>query len=155
MATNNAINLAIPTSNTVSVTQASGAISIETLEVLQTDTGFASWTGAGAYYDDTTLGEFTVSRGGTGYIKGVLVTWTGPQTVTGLTAGNCYHIYIDDTGTIGKASTRTDALFSDYICLFECLRDSNLPTNNQITVKENHPYNFPVNTSNYLHNTVG
>lgn len=42
MATNNAINLAIPTSSTMSVTQAAVAISIETLEVLQTDTGFAS-----------------------------------------------------------------------------------------------------------------
>jgi hypothetical protein len=154
MATNNAINLSTPKSTTLSVTQTGGAISISTPAVLQTDTGFASWTGAGAYFDDTTLGTFKLLRGGTGYIKGVLVTWVA-QDVTGLTAGNCYYIYIDSTGTIGKTATRTDALFMDYIVLFECLRDSTAPTNIQITVRENHPYQFPVESSNYDHNIIG
>jgi hypothetical protein len=39
--------------------------------------------------------------------------------------------------------------------LFECLRDSTPVTNNQITVKENHPYNFAVQPSVYLHKTIG
>ena len=155
MATNNAINLATPTSTTLVISQTSGALSINTPAVLQTGTGFATWGGAGVYFDDTTLGDFVLKRPGTGYIKGVLVSWTAPQTVNGLAAGNCYHIYIDSTGTIGKTATRTDALFEDNIVLFECLRDSTAPTNNQVTVKENHPYSFEVEPSNYLHDVIG
>jgi len=87
-------------------------------------TGFATWIGAGNYYDDSVLGDFEVLRGGTGYIKGVPVSWAGAQTETGMTAGNTYYIYIDDTGTIGKTTTGSLATFEDYIVLFECLRDS-------------------------------
>lgn len=118
-------------------------------------TGFVSWTGAGNYFDDTTLGSFTVLRGGTGYIKGQLISWTGGQTTAGLTAGNTYYIYMDSTGTIGKTSSRTDQLFLDNIVLFECLRDSTPVTNNQVTVKENHPYDYPAEVSNYEHNNIG
>jgi hypothetical protein len=118
-------------------------------------TGFVSWTGAGNYFDDTTLGSFSVLRGGTGYIKGKLVSWAGPQTVAGLTAGNTYYIYIDSTGTIGSTATRTDQLFIDNIVLFECLRDSTPVTNNQVTVKENHPYDYPATVSNYEHDNIG
>ena len=143
------------TANRLDITNGTNTIDIDTLSVLQTDTGFATWTGTGSYYDDTTLGQFDVLRGGTGYIKGVLVSWAGSQNVTGMISGTAYYIYIDDTGTIGKASSRTDALYIDYIVLFQCWRDASLPTNNQKTVKENHSYNFPVNSSNYLHNTVG
>ena len=118
------------------------------------DTGFYSWAAGGPYFDDTTLGTFQLLVGGTGYIKNKRITWAA-QNIAGMTAGNCYWIYIDSTGTIGKTSTRTDALFTDNIVLFECLRDSTPVTNNQVTVKENHSYNFQANASNYLHDVVG
>ena len=143
------------TSTTLIPTGGAGTLAIETEPVLQTDTGFTSWSAVGPYFDDTVLGDFTVLVGGTGYIKGVPVTWAGGQSVTGLTAGNTYWIYIDDTGTIGVTSTRTNQMFFDYIVLFECLRDSTPVTNNQVTVKENHPYDFPVAASNYVHETLG
>jgi hypothetical protein len=116
--------------------------------------GFYSWAAAAPYFDDTTLGTFKLLVGGTGYIKGKVITWVA-QNITGLTAGNTYWIYIDPTGTIGKASARTDALFVDNIVLFECMRDSTAVTNNQVTVKENHPYNFQTEVSNYDHDVIG
>jgi len=128
------------------VVSASGALSIFT--------GFFSWAGGAPYFDDTTLGSFTVSQGGTGFIKSVTVTWAAGQTVTGLTAGNTYLIYIDDTGTIGKTTTISQATYEDYIVLFECLRDST-GTNNQYTVKENHPSDFAPAVSYYLHESIG
>jgi hypothetical protein len=143
------------TGQTLVVTNGAGTINVDTQIVLQTDTGFGTWSAGGPYFDDTTLGSFTVLVGGTGFIKGVPITWTGPQTVAGMTAGNTYYIYMDSTGTIGKVDTRTDALYEDNIVLFECLRDSTPVTNNQLTVKENHPYTMPVETSNYLHDVVG
>jgi hypothetical protein len=118
-------------------------------------TGFESWDGGAPYYDDTTLGSFTVSQSGTGYIYGDPVTWTAPQTVTGLVAGTLYWIYIDSTGTIQKTSTFSESLYKDNIVLFECLRDSTAPTNNQLTVKENHPYDFQPAVSVYTHRALG
>jgi hypothetical protein len=118
------------------------------------DSGFYSWAAAAPYFDDTTLGTFQLLVGGTGYIKDQRVTWTA-QNVAGMTAGNTYWIYIDNTGTIGKASARTDALFVDNIVLFECMRDSTAVANNQVTVKENHLYTFQPGPSNYLHDVVG
>ena len=120
----------------------------------QNFTGFSSWAAGSPYFDDTTLGTFRILVGGTGYIKSKKVTWVA-QNITGLTAGNTYFIYIDNTGTIGKTTTRTDALFTDNIVLFECLRDSTPITNNQVTVKENHPYDFQAQPSNYLHDVIG
>lgn len=117
-------------------------------------TGFQSWLGAGAYFDDTTLGTFKLLRGGTGYIKGKLITWAA-QDYVGMVAGNCYFIYIDSAGTIGAATAHTDTLYENNIILFECLRDSTPVTNNQLTVCENHPYSFQVQPSNYLHDTIG
>ena len=121
------------------------------------DTGFYAWSGAAPYFDDTTLGSFTIlaAGAGSGYIKGRLIEWAGPQTVTSMTSGSTWFIYIDEDGVIGKASTRTDALFVDNIVLFECLYDETAGTKQQHTVRENHPYSFPVASSNYLHNTVG
>jgi hypothetical protein len=120
----------------------------------QNFSGFYSWAAGAPYFDDTTLGTFKLLVGGTGYIKSKKVTWVA-QNITGLTAGNCYFIYIDSTGTIGKATSRTDALFTDNIVLFECLRDSTPVTNNQLTVAENHPYDFQAQPSNYLHDVIG
>ena len=117
-------------------------------------TGFYSWAAAGPYFDDATLGTFKLLVAGTGYIQGQKVTWVA-QNITGMTAGNTYFIYIDSTGTIGKTTTRTDALFEDNIVLFECLRDSTAVTNNQVTVKENHEYSYPTTASNYEHDVIG
>ena len=139
----------------LTVTPGANTITIAANASLTLATGFATWGGAGNYFDDTTLGSFTILRPGTGYINGVLVSWLGSQTVAGMTAGNTYYIYIDNTGTIGKTPTRTNALYQDNIVLFECLRDSTPVTNNQITVKENHPYQFEVAVSNYNHDVIG
>lgn len=141
--------------STIVYTTGVNTLALDVNAGLKITTGFATWTGAGAYFDDTTLGDFTVLRGGTGYINSKPITWAGPQTVTGLTTGNTYFIYIDSTGTIGKTAVFSDALFTDNIVLFECLRDSTPVTNNQITVKENHSYNFAVQPSVYLHKTIG
>jgi hypothetical protein len=142
-------------SGTINFTTGAHTLAIDANASLQITTGFASWGGAGNYFDDTTLGSFTILRPGTGYIHSKLVSWTAPQTVAGMTAGNTYYIYIDSTGTIGKTPTLSDALYADNIVLFECLRDSTPVTNNQITVKDNHPYQFPEESSFYLHEVVG
>jgi hypothetical protein len=117
--------------------------------------GIASWGGSGAYFDDTTLGSFTLSRAGTGYIKGKPVSWAGGQTVTGLAAGTLYWMCIDSTGTLVKFDAFASTIFTDNIPLFECLRDSTSGTNNQYTVREDHPYWVEANTSIYLHNVIG
>ena len=141
-------------SDVLTFTAGANTLEIVPSEALLHATGFATWGGAGNYYDDTTLGEFEVLRAGTGYIKGVLTAWAGAQTVTGMTAGNTYYIYMDDTGTIGKTTSGALATFEDYIVLFECLRDST-GTNIQYTVKENHPYDFDPTISLYLHEVIG
>lgn len=117
-------------------------------------TGFYSWAAAAPYYDATTLGTFDLLVGGTGYIRGKLVTWVA-QTITGMTSGATWFIYIDATGTIGKTSTRTDALFVNNIPLFECLYDETTGTKQQHVARENHAYNYPVSVSNYEHAVIG
>lgn len=130
-----------------------GEIYADTIQRME-DTGFYSWAAGAPYFDDTTLGTFQLLVGGTGYIKGKLVTWVA-QNIAGMTSGATWWIYIDSTGTIGKTSTRTDALFVNNIVLFECLYDETLVTKQQHTARENHPYSYPVGVSNYLHDTVG
>ena len=142
------------TLSTIQYTTGAGTLALD-CQVAQALSGFASWDGAGPYFDDTVLGDFEVSESGVGYVRGERVTWTAPQTETGMTAGNTYYIYIDDTGTIGKTTTYDMALFRDNIVLFECMRDSTAGTNLQVTVKENHPYTVPWETSVYLHDTIG
>jgi len=141
--------------STVTITNGAGTIDLATSATVDSFTGFASWDGAGPYYDDTTLGEFTISQSGTGYIQGVKVTWAAPQTVNGLVAGSTYYIYIDNTGTIGATDTDSEALSQNTIVLFEMLRDSTPVTNNQVTVKENHSYKMPYKTSYYLCESIG
>jgi hypothetical protein len=143
------------TGATLAITNGAGTINMETGTGINIMTGFEAWSGGAPYFDDTTLGQFTVSQAGTGYIKGVAVSWTAPQTVTGMTAGNTYYIYMDNTGTIAKTSTYSEALFENNIVLFECMRDSTSGTNIQVTVKENHPFEFPWKTSTWAHCTVG
>ena len=141
--------------STIGFTTGAGSLALDVNNSLQVTTGFESWGGSGNYFVDTVLGSFTISRPGTGYINTKPISWTAPQTITGLTAGNTYYIYIDNTGTIQKASTRSDALYQNNIVLFECLRDATPVTNNQITIKENHPFGFPVEDSNYDHAVIG
>jgi len=143
------------TNGTLTITAGAGTLDTSVGGAFLTPSGFESWGGAGNYYDDTTLGQFDVLRPGTGYIKGVPVAWTATQTVTGMTAGNTYYIYIDDTGTIGKTTVYSDSLFRDNIVLFECMRDSTAGTNVQVTVKENHPFEMPWLTSVWAHDTIG
>lgn len=138
-------------------TEASKSVSPSTLVGYTSDmvmTGILSWSGAGNYFDDSTLGTFKLLRGGTGYIKGKLVTWAA-QDYVGMVAGNTYFIYIDSTGTIGASTSHLDSDYENYIMLFECLRDSTPVTNNQLTVREDHPYSFQTGPSNYLHDVVG
>jgi len=143
------------TDGTIIVTGGSNTLNVATSPGLATATGFAAWDGAGPYFDDTTLGQFDVLESGTGYINGKLISWTAPQTVTGLTAGNTYIIYIDSSGTIQKSTSYTQTLAQNNILLFEVLRDSTSGTNNQVTVKENHPYDFQPAASYWAHETVG
>lgn len=142
------------TLSTIGFTTGAHTLALDVNTGFQTVTGWATFSGAGAYFDDTTLGTFQLLRGGTGYINGTPITFAA-QNISGMTAGNTYYIYIDSTGTIGKTTTFSSSLFQDNIVLFECLRDSTPVTNNQITVKENHPYNFQPMPSVYLHNVIG
>lgn len=155
------INVNFPTSNVIAGTITTSLEGVTRTAEMWADnitrmncTGFYSWAAAGPYFDDATLGTFKLLVGGTGYIKGKRVTWVA-QNIAGMVAGNCYWIYIDSTGTIGKATARTDALYEDYIILFECLRNSTAPTNTQLTVKENHPYSFQTAAESYFHDIVG
>lgn len=141
--------------DTIVTSGAGSTVTVDTTGALKTDSGFEAWTGTGNYFDDTVIGTFQILRGGSGYIKGVPVSFTGPQSVTGLITGEVYWIYIDNTGTLQKTTTRTHSLYEENIVLFICARDSTSPTNVQITVKENHPFGYPVRVSNYNHDVVG
>jgi hypothetical protein len=116
-------------------------------------TGIEAWSGAGVYYSVSGT-NFTVERGGTGYIKTTPITWAGGQTVSSLSAGNTHYIYIDSTGTIGSTTTRNLALFQDNINLFEVLVDNDTPAN-VIVVREDHPVGFPADSSEWAHVALG
>ncbi|NOQ50353.1 MAG: hypothetical protein GQ557_01640, partial [Mycoplasmataceae bacterium] len=118
------------------------------------NTGFVNWDSGSVFYDDSVLGEFTLILGGVGMILGENITWLPNQTVTGLLEGVCYYIFIDSSGILNKTTSPID-LFKNNIVLFECFRDSSSPTNNQITVKENHNANVNYNVSKILHDTIG
>jgi hypothetical protein len=148
---------------TIDITQGIGAIDIDVNASLQIQTGFEQWLGGGPYYDASTLGSFTLLQTGTGYINttpigylnGVAVGWTVPQTVSGMTAGNTYYIYIDENGTLQKTTTDSNSLRENNIFLFEVLRDSTSPTNVQYVVKENNSFRMPVATYEYLNDNIG
>jgi len=142
-------------SDYIDITSVAGSITIEGSTAIDSFSGFDDWDGGAPYFDDTVLGTFTLSQSGYGFIEGVVVGWTAPQSVTGMTAGNTYFIYIDSAGDIQKTTTDNLALYQDNIVLFECMRDSTAGTNNQVTVKENHSYKMPQITSNYLHRSIG
>jgi Tol biopolymer transport system component len=124
------------------------------LQATKVFTGRDTWTGSGRYYYDGTLGSFTIKRSGTGFIRNAPITWSAPQTVTGLTQGATNYIYIDKQGLIGTTANPSFDIYSDKIILFECLYDSG-STATQITVREDHPYQMPTITSHYLHSVIG
>ena len=118
----------------------------------EVNTGFMSWTGAGNYYSVTGGNTFNLLRGGSGYIKNKLVSFSGGQSVT-LTANKTGYIYIDSTGIIGKINNDTvsPSTYEDNVVLFEALYDGT----NVIVTKDNHPYSFPSKLGTYLHYTAG
>lgn len=175
---NDPVNTTLTAGNGIAITNGAGSISIaadfastaealaatSTTDVISPSTlndvlselnfsGFDSWSGAGTYYSVSST-DFTVDRGGTGYIHSAQVTWSGGQTVSSLAAGSTHYIYMDSTGTIGSTTTRSLSLFTENIVLFEVLVDSDGPAN-VIVVCENHPYSFPTETSEWAHDTVG
>lgn len=116
----------------------------------QLDSGFESWTGVGNYYS-IAANALTLLRGGTGFIQGKRISWVAPQTTTTFTAYSCHWIYIDATGTLGMATTLSDALYANNILLFEVHYDG---TNYEVVV-ENHPVSFDTDSQRYLHKNVG
>lgn len=118
-------------------------------------TGVSAWGAGTTYFTDSTLGSFTIDRPGVGFVKGKPVAWAGAQTITGLTAGNCYYICVDSAGVIYKTTDDAVAYGGDYIPLFECLRDTTTGTNIQTTVREDHPYQVPYAVNHYLHDSIG
>lgn len=114
-------------------------------------TGRLEWGGAGVYYSVVGT-DFTLERQGSGYIRSQLIEWTGGQSTGALAVGFTYYIYIDDTGTIGTATTRSLALFQGNIVLFEVLVD---PNSMVTVVREDHPYDFPMAISEWAHDTIG
>lgn len=120
----------------------------------QNSTGVSSWSGAGAYYSVSGT-NFTVLRGGLGYIKTSPVTWAGSQTLAGLSAGNTHYIYISSSGVIGETVTRTNSLFENNIVLFEVLVDSTPVTPNVIVVREDHPVSVQSDASEWGHIAFG
>lgn len=117
-------------------------------------TGFFSWSGAGNYYSVSGT-DFTVLRGGTGYIKTSPVTWVGGQTVAGLASGSTYYIYMNSSGVIGSTPTRSLSLFQNNIVLFEVMVDAATPTPNVIVVAENHTVAFESDSSEWAHLAIG
>jgi len=53
MVTQNSTNNIVSAGDTLVVTTPGGPPNVETQVALQTDTGFGTWGGAGAYFDDT------------------------------------------------------------------------------------------------------
>jgi hypothetical protein len=117
-------------------------------------TGISTWSGAGAYYSVAGT-DFTVLRGGTGYVKTTPVTWAGGQSVLALAAGSTYYVYMNSSGVIGSTATRSLSLFENNIVLFEVLVDSATPTPNVIVVREDHPVAVQSDTSEWAHLALG
>ena len=117
-------------------------------------TGVQSWSGSGAYYSVSGT-NFTLARGGLGYVKTTPVTWAGSQTLTGLSAGATHYVYVDINGTIGETTVRNNALYEDFIVLFQVLVDSATPTPNVVVVREDHPVSVQADTSEWAHIAFG
>jgi hypothetical protein len=113
-------------------------------------TGFVTWIDSGAYWSRTT-DQFTVLRGGKGYVRGTTCRFAGSQTIT-LVSGINY-VYATPAGVIATTPTKTVALYEDNIVLFTVLFE---PVADVATVvKENHPYDFDTAVSGYAHDILG
>jgi len=122
------------------------------LQAAKQFTGFESWLDSGAYYDTHTTTSFTLYRGGTGYIKNAPVIWAGNQTITGLTPGNTYFVYIDKAGTIGMQVGESGAMLANTIVLFTVLCEA---AGKLIVTVDNYSYGIPYTVLDYLHEVVG
>ncbi len=116
--------------------------------------GWVSWTGAGNYYSfPSPYTTFTLLRGGTGYIKSTLITWSSGGSVA-ISANTAEYIYINSSGILGKTSPPSSTTYEDYIVLFVVLWDGVL-AHPPIVKQENHPYKFGTTISNFFHDNLG
>lgn len=115
------------------------------------NTGFNSWSGSGNYYS-VSLPTFTLLRGGTAYINGTLITYSGSQSVTLFTNATTY-IGIDTTGTLVRFQNGTinSTTYQDNAMLFEVIYDGTV-----YDVKnEQHPWRFNEAASSFFHLNLG
>jgi hypothetical protein len=161
------MHVAFPNSNTLSVAQTPNGIGLTTelwsnnIERMQFS-GFYNWTSGAPYYDASTPGTFILLSGGSGYIHNRVVNWNAPQTYSTIGPGGTYYLFIQDDGSFngtpaGLVTTPADinSLYFNNIVLFDCFRDSTLPVNNQIVVKDNHSYNFLTSVENWIYDSIG
>lgn len=115
------------------------------------NTGFNSWSDSGNYYS-ISLPTFSLLRGGTGYINGTLITFSGSQNVTLYTNATTY-VAIDNTGTITRFENGTITIdtYRNYIMLFEVIYDGTVTS----VKNEQHPWTFNVDASSFFHNNLG
>jgi|GEM_PF-2006822 len=89
---------------------------------------------AGAPYLDytSTIGQVDVIVDADCWVGSAPVSFTAPQSVTGLTTGNAYWIYVDNTGTLQKADIST-TIFSatSGAVLYAVYRDATPGVNEQ------------------------
>lgn len=115
------------------------------------NTGFDSWSGSGDYYS-ISLPTFTLLRGGTGYINGTLITFSGSQNITLYTNATTY-VAIDTSGTLVRFENGTITIdtYRNYMMLFEVLYDGTITD----VKNEQHPWTFNVDASSFFHNNLG
>jgi hypothetical protein len=114
------------------------------------NTGFAAWRDAGNYYSIAGA-NFSLLRGGYGYIKGLRVEWSIGNAAVVLTANVCNFLGIDETGQIVKKTSLSDADWEDNIWLFAVLYDGTIAQ----VCKWNRPFNVPVSVARGLNGFLG
>lgn len=120
------------------------------MEMDRKHTGFVEWHGAGAYWA-IGAGDFTLLRGGRGYIKGLGVEFGADSQVLPLAANATNFFGIDENGRMITRVALTDADLEDFIWLFAVLNDGTI---NQ-TSKFNRPFSFPVAVLQMLNAALG
>jgi hypothetical protein len=111
--------------------------------------GFVEWTNGGKYYKLEGK-TFTLLRGGWGLIRNQRVDWKPNQQIT-LQNNATLYIYIDKNGLIQGAATALKEVYENNIVLFEVFCNGTYHN----TVKENHPYNFQLEVSRFIHSNLG
>jgi len=114
------------------------------------NTGFAAWRDAGNYYSIAGA-NFSLLRGGYGYIKGLRVEWSIGNAAVVLTANVCNFLGIDETGQIVKKTSLSDADWEDNIWLFAVLYDGTIAQ----VCKWNRPFNVPTTIARGLNSDLG